>query len=77
MPLFAVRDGRKFRQILSIIILCINVFGREPDLGGFDFWYQEMALDIHSQVDVLVNMMQSNEYVNTQGEAIEDSFFFH
>jgi hypothetical protein len=44
------------------------------------FWFQEMALGSRFQVlvdVVLVNMMQSNEYINTQGEGIEDFFSFH
>lgn len=40
-----------------------KVFGREPDAGGFEFWTRELASGSKTQTDVLVDMTQSNEYV--------------
>ena len=41
----------------------LNVFGREPDEGGLLYWLNELAAGNRSQADVLVEMTQSNEYV--------------
>jgi len=40
-----------------------NVFGREPDIGGYNFWKAEIDSRRRSMPDVLVEMTQSNEYV--------------
>ena len=43
--------------------MCLNVFDREPDEGGLLFWLGELVSGNRSQADVLVEMTQSNEYV--------------
>ena len=47
-----------------------GVFGREPDEGGFNWWmgqlsngFRGQAPGYRSQVQALVDMTQSNEYV--------------
>lgn len=40
-----------------------GVFGRSPDLAGFDYWMSELYSGRRDQVDVFVDMTQSNEYV--------------
>ena len=40
-----------------------NVFGRESDSAGFEWWTSELSSGRRSQTDVLVDMTQSNEYV--------------
>ena len=50
----------------------VNVFGREPDQGGFDFWFGELDSGNRNQTDVLVDMTQSNEYVELTLNAVVD-----
>lgn len=40
-----------------------NVFGREPDPPGYEWWTSGLSAGRTSQSDVLVDMTQSNEYV--------------
>jgi hypothetical protein len=52
----------------------LNVFGREPDAGGFDFWNTELESGALSQAQVVVAMTQSDEYVNQTAFSAIDYF---
>jgi hypothetical protein len=41
----------------------VNVFGREPDEAGFNWWLDQLDSGDKSQTDALLDMTQSNEYV--------------
>ena len=60
---FDAPDGNSIDNDEFVNHMYVNVFGREPDQGGFDFWFGELELGSRTQVDVLVEMTQSNEYV--------------
>lgn len=60
---FEAADGNSIDNADFVNHMYVNVFGREPDQGGFDFWFGELESGNRSQVDVLVEMTQSNEYV--------------
>ena len=40
-----------------------NVFGRDPDAGGFAYWTNELDSGYRDQANVAVSMTQSNEFV--------------
>ena len=60
---FDAPDGNSIDNADFVNHMYVNVFGREPDQGGFDFWFGELESGSRTQVDVLVDMTQSNEYV--------------
>ena len=47
-----------------------NVFGREPDADGFAWWLSELTSGRRTQTDALVEMTQSNEYVELTIDAL-------
>jgi hypothetical protein len=40
-----------------------GVFGREPDEGGYNWWLNQLQSGLSTKVDVFMEMLQSNEYV--------------
>ena len=48
----------------------LNVFGREPDQAGFDWWVGELDSGSRSQARAFIEMTQSNEYVLQTLEAV-------
>ena len=50
----------------------LNVFGREPDEGGLFFWLGELRSGNRTQANVLVEMTQSNEYVELTVSGVVD-----
>lgn len=56
-------DGNSIDNTVFVNHMYRNVFGREPDAAGFDFWFNELLSGNRSQTDVLIDMTQSNEYV--------------
>lgn len=50
----------------------LNVFGRQPDEGGLFFWLGELRSGTRTQANVLVDMTQSNEYVEQTLIAVVD-----
>ena len=49
-----------------------NVFGREPDNDGYIWWWDQLNTGNRTQVDVVVEMTQSNEYVELTMNAVVD-----
>jgi hypothetical protein len=56
-------DGNSIPNNAFLTHMYEGVFGREPDGAGYDWWLNELNSGHRSQVDVLVDMTQSNEYV--------------
>ncbi len=52
-----------------------GVFGREPDEAGFDYWVGELDSGRYSQAGALVDMTQSNEYVEKTYLTVADMLF--
>ena len=59
-----------------------GVFGREPDEGGFNWWMEQLRNGFHgkdagyrSQVQALVDMTQSNEYVELTAKRVVDYLY--
>ncbi len=52
-----------------------GVFGREPDQAGFDYWVGELDSGRYSQAAALVDMTQSNEYVEKTYLTVADMLF--
>lgn len=53
-----------------------GVFGREPDQGGYNYWMGELNSGASDQGDVLLNMTQSDEYIDQTFEVVNDYLFF-
>ena len=49
-----------------------SVLGREPDNDGYVWWLGELDSGAKSQTDVMVDMTQSNEYVELTVSATVD-----
>ena len=60
---FGAPDGNSIDNAEFVNHMYRTVFGREPDQGGFDFWFGELESGRRTQARVLVDMTQSNEYV--------------
>lgn len=52
-----------------------GVFGRPADEGGFNWWMDRLDSGQSTQADVLVDMTQSNEYINLTLETVADYLF--
>lgn len=52
-----------------------RVFGREPDESGYVWWLEELDSGRRSQVDDLVDMTQSNEYVELTKKYVVDYLY--
>ena len=50
----------------------VSVFDREPDEGGLNFWLGELDSGSRTQAKVLVDMTQSNEYIDLTLNAAVD-----
>lgn len=67
---FGAPDGNSIPNDEFVNHMYVNVFGREPDQGGFDFWFAELESGARTQARVLVDMTQSNEYVEQTLEGV-------
>jgi hypothetical protein len=56
-------DGNSIDNAVFVNHVYRNVFGRDPDTGGFNFWFGELESGNRSQARVLEEMTQSNEFV--------------
>jgi hypothetical protein len=52
-----------------------GVFGRTPDKGGYDWWMNELDSGSRTQGEALLDMTQSNEYVEITTETVADYLF--
>lgn len=52
-----------------------NVFEREPDRGGYNYWIGELDSGASDQGDVLMQMTQSNEYIDQTLEVVAAYLF--
>jgi len=52
-----------------------GVFGRAPDGDGYNWWLNELESGSRNQVDVLVDMTQSNEYVELTVTGVVDYLY--
>jgi len=52
-----------------------GVFGREPDQGGYNYWMGELNAGTTDQGEVLIEMTQSNEYIDQTLEAVAEYLF--
>lgn len=55
-------DGNSIDNEVFLNYVYRTVFGREPDVAGFNWWLQILVSGEKSNVQVLVDMTQSNEY---------------
>lgn len=69
---FGAPDGNSIDNADFVNHMYQNVFGREPDEGGFAFWFGELDSGNRTQTDVLVDMTQSNEYVELTAQNAVD-----
>ena len=69
---FDAPDGNSIDNGEFVTHMYVNVFGREPDDGGFNFWFGELNSGRRTQTDVLVDMTQSNEFVQLTINAVVD-----
>ena len=53
-----------------------SVFGRDPDAEGLAWWVGQLDTGIKTQPDALINMTQSNEYVELTLGTVADMMFF-
>lgn len=68
-------DGNSIANDVFLTHMYQGVFGRSPDGDGYNWWLNELQTGNRSQVDVLVDMTQSNEYVElTKLEAADYLF---
>lgn len=75
LTFFGAPDGNSIDNSEFINHMYSKVFGRSPDQAGYDFWLDELESGARSQALVLVEMTQSNEYVEqTLGEAVSYLF---
>lgn len=56
-------DGNSIADDVFLTHMYQGVFRREPDSDGYLWWLDELVSGRRSQTDVLVQMTQSNEYV--------------
>lgn len=56
-------DGNSIANDVFLTHMYQGVFGRAPDGDGYNWWLNELDSGNRSQVNVLVDMTQSNEYV--------------
>ncbi|WP_051298578.1 DUF4214 domain-containing protein [Marinobacterium litorale] len=56
-------DGNTINNEVFLTHMYEGVFGRAPDGEGYQWWLDELESGKRTQVDVLVDMTQSNEYV--------------
>ncbi len=52
-----------------------EVFDREPDQGGYNYWMGELNSGASDQGDVLMQMTQSNEYIDQTLEIVAAYLF--
>ena len=57
------KDGNSILNDDFLTHMYKAVFGREPDGEGYNWWLNELDSGKRTQTDVLVDMTQSNEYV--------------
>ena len=63
LGLVNAEDGNAIDNSVFLNHVFVNVFGREPDEAGFNFWIGELDSGNRSQTRVLEEMTQSNEFV--------------
>lgn len=56
-------DGNSIDNTAFLVHIFQNVFGRQPDEEGFNFWFGELQSGSRTQARVLEEMTQSNEFV--------------
>jgi len=56
-------DGNSISNDAFLTHMYEGIFGRDADSSGYNWWLNELNSDNRDQVDVLVDMTQSNEYV--------------
>lgn len=69
---FGAADGNSIDNADFVNHMYRNVFGREPDRGGFNYWVGELDSGNRTQAQVLVEMTQSNEYVAQTVDQVVD-----
>lgn len=52
-----------------------GVFGREPDMEGYKWWLNQLQSGLSTKVDVFVEMLQSNEYVEQNLAKVVDYLY--
>jgi V8-like Glu-specific endopeptidase len=66
---------RTVSHIEFIEHMYINVFGREPDRAGYEWWLEQLGSGSKDQAVALLDMTQSNEYVELTLTGVSDFSF--
>ncbi len=68
-------DGNSIQNDTFLTHMYEGVFGRVADADGYNWWLNQLETGGYSQADVLVNMTQSNEYVELTLAGVVDYLY--